>query len=63
MFYVIARNANLSLDIDTPYRTFDEAKEKAVANRAEFGGHYYVIKVETVWFTSTLADLQKEGRF
>jgi hypothetical protein len=44
------------------FETLGEAKTYADALHASYGNHWHVLRVETVWTTTTLADLMTETR-
>jgi hypothetical protein len=61
MYYVVPRGTSLNLDMDPSFHTFSEAKEYAEDRRNSYGAHSHVVKIETVWVTTTMADLMAEG--
>lgn len=60
MYYVVPRGTSLNLELDASFHTFSEAQKYAEARRA-YGSHSHVVKIQTVWSTTTMADLMAEG--
>ena len=61
MYFIVPHGK--SLDVNLHERHANPTKAIAVADafKAEFGGQYHVIKVDTVWTTQTLGELRAEG--
>lgn len=59
-YYIVPRNEQL--DISNNYEAYDINDARRFADRLheKTGDHYHVVKVETVWSTTTLADLLAE---
>jgi hypothetical protein len=62
MYYIVKRGEVLSTIADLSTHNLAAAKEKADALHASFGDHWHVVKVETVWSTTTLGDLIKSDQ-
>lgn len=60
MYYIVKHGETLSTIADLCSRDLAAAKAAADDLRERTGDHYRVIKVETVWTTTTLADLLNE---
>lgn len=69
MFYVIPRTAKIN---ECGHGNYPEAKQfgnlHAAMDEADrlhrlYDNHWHVVKVETVWATTTLDDLKAEGAF
>lgn len=63
-YYIVPQGGALSLDsvLTQAIHTQREARERADALHQSFGNHYSVVRVETVWTTTTLADLRADER-
>jgi hypothetical protein len=63
-YYIIPRGSPaVTFDPGEAIHTAGEAVERANSLHQSSGNHYHVVKVETIWVTTTLADLKAEGRF
>ena len=63
-WHVIPRNKTTAEHLamnPTGFNNFDEAQDKAEYLREETGKHYYVVKIQTVWTTKTLAEAMGES--
>lgn len=61
LYYVTPRGQEFNPSSDEKFRTFPEAKDRAEEIWANDGKHSHIMKVETVWVTTTMADLMREG--
>lgn len=61
MFYVVRKGESLGM-YHASFPNLTAAQEYAQSLRASFNRQYEVVKVETVWTTTTLHDLLEEDR-
>jgi hypothetical protein len=62
MYYIVKHGEVLSTTADLSTHNLAAARAAADDLHERTGDHYHVIKVETVWTTTTLADLMTEAR-
>lgn len=61
-YYIVRHGKPFEPEHQTPWDDIDRAVYTAEMRRKETGHHYYVMKVESVWTTQTLAEAMEEGR-
>ena len=61
MYYVIRKGEKLE-DYHSKFTDENQARDYAEGLRKTFGHHYDVVKVETVWTTTTLHELMQDNR-
>ena len=59
MYHVLRKGADLN-SYHAKYESLQLAQEYAQGLKATYGHNYEIIKVETVWTTTTMADLLAE---
>jgi len=60
MYFIVPHGQKLDVNIHERHANATKAMEVADAFHKEFGIHYHVMNVYTVWTTKTLADLKAE---